>query len=292
MAFTTTNGMYFITQNLSGWAGPRLAGAGLIAVANGPGGTMFAGGILYLMARSTDNGLTWVEAHNGLSGTQTNDIVADRFGNVYAATTTGLYRSTDIGESWSRVDFGGNSATSFTALVSNPRGPVVAATGVLNTAGTEPSRIYSSDDGGVTWVEQSAGLKGTVSTLALDSTGRVYAGVSGGLIFRTEGTTTTLSVAEQQNKSHVKNAVSITPNPSHSDHVRIVVQGITSATASIRVMVYDLLGQLLQERTETAMSAGGSAAVEIATGALPDGNYQIVVDDGVQRSATRLMIHR
>jgi photosystem II stability/assembly factor-like uncharacterized protein len=63
-------------------------------------------------------------------------VLAGSYGN-------GLFRSTDEGRSWSRVE-AGLTASAFRFL-----GPVGGAL----LAGTEPARIFRSDDGGATWSE-------------------------------------------------------------------------------------------------------------------------------------------
>jgi photosystem II stability/assembly factor-like uncharacterized protein len=63
-------------------------------------------------------------------------VLAGTYGN-------GLFRSTDEGDSWSRIE-AGLSATAFRFL---------GTVGGALLAGTEPARIYRSDDGGLTWSE-------------------------------------------------------------------------------------------------------------------------------------------
>jgi photosystem II stability/assembly factor-like uncharacterized protein len=284
MVITTGNGLYFIVPGQK-WAGPRMGGAGLLAIAAGPGGTLFTGGQSYMMARSTDAGLTWEEMHKGLSGNRTNDIAADRFGNVYAATAQGIYRSADTGKNWSRVRLGADSAASFIALVSNPRGPIVAATGIYPGKGDQ-SRIYSSNDGGLTWVEQSVGLEGSVTTLALDSTGRMYAGMVGGRIFRTEKTTTTLSVPVIAGRVNRGMTIAVSPNPArHSASIEFDL----AAQAHVKLRMLDLLGREVAAAYDGEL-ASGRQQLPLRLDNISAGFYMVQLDvDGVV-STSRVVI--
>jgi photosystem II stability/assembly factor-like uncharacterized protein len=68
-------------------------------------------------------------------------------GTVLAGTYgNGLFRSTDAGETWSRVE-DGLTASAFRFLGPDPGRPRALL------AGTEPARIFRSEDGGVTWHE-------------------------------------------------------------------------------------------------------------------------------------------
>lgn len=66
----------------------------------------------------------------------------DAVDGAFAATRAGLYRSTDGGESWDRLDLPHDAAWS-----------VLATDDRTLYAGTAPAHLYRSDDGGRTWGE-------------------------------------------------------------------------------------------------------------------------------------------
>lgn len=122
---------------------------------------LFADGYLYAvshssdMFRSIDSGMTWAKANKGLpnsfSWQQTSLAVHN--GGVYVGTATGLYRTTNHGDEWIRVDDG------FCDQLSGVNNMFVAALAVINDkiyAGT--SGIYVSSDDGATWSPSSTGL--------------------------------------------------------------------------------------------------------------------------------------
>ena len=67
----------------------------------------------------------------------------DEWDGAYAATKTGLYRSTDDGASWTDLDVPREEVYS---VVGDPRGERLYA-------GTHPAHLYVSEDGGETWQE-------------------------------------------------------------------------------------------------------------------------------------------
>lgn len=67
--------------------------------------------------------------------------VFEHVDGAFAASETGLYRSHDLGESWTNLDVPIESVWS------------VAATGSALYAGTTPARLYRSTDGGTSWEE-------------------------------------------------------------------------------------------------------------------------------------------
>ncbi len=96
-------------------------------------GTRFAG-----IFKSTDAGITWSSASNGLPYDWINAIVVNRVnGNLFAATNNSKYRSTDHGASWQQVHFVGA-----TAMASNSHGHLFSGLG---------AGMYRSTDNGTSW---------------------------------------------------------------------------------------------------------------------------------------------
>jgi|RhiMetdeSRZDD1v2_1073273.scaffolds.fasta_scaffold67718_1 hypothetical protein len=138
----------------------------------------FEGSPGFGVARSTDGGDTWtVLAASTFAGRRINSIVPTRLehGNVVLAATLlgapelggrggGVFRSTDLGNSFTRLSGDGTSGLpdrAVSSLVSDPGNPkrfYAAVPALTTTTGNEG--VYRSDDGGVTWTSVSTGLTG------------------------------------------------------------------------------------------------------------------------------------
>jgi photosystem II stability/assembly factor-like uncharacterized protein len=91
--------------------------------------------------RSTDGSLDEVERVLDIGDTPRVRAVPDH--GVFAATRTGLYRSTDDGSTWERLEVPREEVFS---VVASPDGESVLA-------GTHPAHLYRSADGGGSWEE-------------------------------------------------------------------------------------------------------------------------------------------
>lgn len=140
----TSNGVYKSTNDGASWT-PINNGMtfnwvyAMAAIPNGTGLVLFAN-----MMRSTDNGATWVPASNGIPNPAIHAIafVPNPGGStdLYAATNDGVYRSTNLGGSWTHASF---IASSTEGLEVTPSGAVLA--------GTQGQHIFRSNDAGGTW---------------------------------------------------------------------------------------------------------------------------------------------
>ena len=165
----------------------RGAGAGLeppvklLATSRTEPSTLFASNERALFV-SRDRGRTFTKVT--LPSTSARDItrlLVDPTGAVWVASSAGLYRSTDGGQQWSRMDRGTGRFLGRGVAV-HPRNPKVA---FVATGG---EGIYRSEDGGSTWAVANTGLAGTwVKQLhARPGSSHVFASTGAGY-FRRDG---------------------------------------------------------------------------------------------------------
>lgn len=142
--------------------------------------------------KTTNGGTTWSSANNGLNpvaATSNPNILALAIapGNpaiLFAGVQNGVssaYKTTNGGASWQasgnglRFEINGfNSLLTLTALAISPANPAVVYAG-------SSFGVWKSTDGGATWVPSNSGLTSpSVSALAADAQGNVYAGTAPG----------------------------------------------------------------------------------------------------------------
>lgn len=144
--------------------------------------------------RSVNGGANWIKINNGLIPAEildaslalgVNALVIDpqHSDTIYAGTTKGLFKSSNMGDSWARIAESMTDQYVSSAII-DPQDPRVLYVG--GRAG-----IQKSHDGGQTWETMNTGLKSTnIRTIAMDptSTHILYAGTNGsGLYFSENG---------------------------------------------------------------------------------------------------------
>ena len=141
-------------------------------------GHIFIGGN-YTGYRSKDYGANWttLSLPDGI-----NSIAVAPNGNLFAgcsreyAANSGVYRSTDNGDSWAPVKEGFRVYASHNIVI-NGNGDIIV--------GTWGWGIWKSTDNGDTWTQYNSGLGHYyVRSMHITNNGDVYAGLSGGGIYR------------------------------------------------------------------------------------------------------------
>ena len=116
------------------------------------------------IARSTDNGNTWMQSDSSHNTWEA--LAISPSGAVFAGSADpgGVFRSTDDGVSWTEPD------TSFNASV---QALVVNASGYLFAGGRG---MYRSSDNGNSWIHLGFSDTSLVMALAINSSGHIFAG--------------------------------------------------------------------------------------------------------------------
>jgi hypothetical protein len=158
--------------NLSSqWVNMRPVSTGVVTFV-AAGETLFAGGEGGVL-RSTDEGLTWMDANNGLVSRVVGCLgVSDSI--LFAGAINGMFRSSDRGESWTEISSGltDRNVWSFAAL------------GGDLFAGTYLAGVFRSTDGGMHWVDVNLPSRLPVVTLEVNG-GVLYAGTAYGGAYAT-----------------------------------------------------------------------------------------------------------
>src|SRR5581483_7139957 len=86
------------------WVSTDTIGGSIYATAIDASGTIFVGTDFEGMLRSTDDGVTFDLVDSMLTASFVYDVAVDRTSNVYGVTEDLIYRSTDRGETWSKLN--------------------------------------------------------------------------------------------------------------------------------------------------------------------------------------------
>lgn len=142
---------------------------------------------------STNNGDVWTAKNNGLVSTligvggETGGIplliralAVNSSGHIFAGTAEGLFRSTDVGNNWTKV----LPDLNIRSIVISSSGKIYV--GIENRTASDPDAgVYLSIDNGNTWTKKNEGLFNLfVKSLAITSDGTILAGTSGSGVFR------------------------------------------------------------------------------------------------------------
>jgi photosystem II stability/assembly factor-like uncharacterized protein len=219
--------------------------------------------------RSSDEAKSWVLVLSRRSspfGLVTTDIQ----GAIMVSSDSGMYRSTDHGESWNLLDSGLDKKGLY-CIAPSMSGAVFAGsdsgvyslfpgstkwvrTGLLNDqvtsmtvnkkgfiyAGNDGKGLFKTTDMGSTWNQANSGLLNThIGSLTLDSSGYLYAGTFGTGLFKSTVSTTSVGVVESAAPSYALMEQNY-PNP-FNPTTRI--QYSLTTQAHVTLTVYDLLGR-------------------------------------------------
>jgi len=139
--------------------------------------SMYAGTSSIGVLKSTDSGLSWAESNEGLANYLVKAVTVNPdSSNIYAATSSGMFLSTDAGENWSAASPNYDIA----AIAVDPQVPENVYLGTN-------SGIFLSTDDGETWIPKNNNLiNPNITCLALHPTaaGTLYAGTKGDGIFK------------------------------------------------------------------------------------------------------------
>ncbi len=148
--------------------------------------------------KSVDGAATWSNDNYGFAGPipfsgapSVSGLVIHptETSTVYAATGTGVFKTTNGGRTWSSMS-NGLPGSGVTALVINPSAPSTLYAAVSNL--TSQTGVYKTTDGGANWVRRSNGIVGLeLNSFAIDpvTPDTLYVGIAcclpGSRVFKT-----------------------------------------------------------------------------------------------------------
>jgi photosystem II stability/assembly factor-like uncharacterized protein len=162
-AGTLGSGVFSSTDDGLSWNNVGLPNSFVSSFAINPSAHIFAGSSNGVY-RSTDNGGTWTQI--GLANVFVTTLGVNVGNHIFAGSAGGMYRSTDNGATWPQIGLGNYRLN---AVVINAGGHVFA--------GTAGDGVFRSTDDGGTWVNVNSGLKAfSISSLATNTGGQIFAG--------------------------------------------------------------------------------------------------------------------
>lgn len=190
----------------------------LYAAARPSGGT--PGGVY----RSTDAGLSWAPAGDGLPLPLTiHDLALDPADSrtLYAATPKGVFRSSDGGDHWSPT--AGELPTPVASVALDPTAPATVFTG------TDDGRLFASDDGGEPWRRTGEELptRGPITVLTVargDPSTLFLHGGSGPLGRSTDGGETWAAIGSPPAGGEFADLVEVLVDPRDTNRVLGVIR--------------------------------------------------------------------
>lgn len=281
----TTSGIYRSVNHGKAWT--KVSNSPVAFLHQLPNGTMygfrsfFGSGV----QRSVDSGSTWTELKNGMGNTIVHSMAFAPNGNLFAGSDAGLFRSTDAGDNWVRID---------TQKTIKPYGIFVTITsgGKLFFGGAKSgvnSNAYQSTDFGATWSSvdnniQSIDNQATIRSLFASSGGYLFAGTSSGL-FKSSGKVTSVNL----NGTSVPNSVMLQQNYPNPFNPSTRISFTIPQEGKTILKVYDVLGKEVTTLVNEQLTAG-SYETTFTASEFSSGIYFYVLENNNKIEARKMIL--
>ena len=279
----TSSGVFRSKDNGKNW----------VKVSNGSASNLkqAPNGVLYFLRetfgdsfyRSTDSGSTWQQKISGMPNVLARGFVTAPNGNLFCSTESGIFRSTDNGDAWVRID---------TQKINKPSGHYIAVNqaGKLFVGGTisgSQNSIFQSTDNGTSWILLSDDFfiidtQSKVRQLFSSSGGSLFAGSTVGLY---HSKNSTFVHRQQENMVEQFSLEQNFPNP-FNPTTRIVFSIKTAGLTSLSI--YDVLGKEITLLHE--FLAAGRYSIDFNAAGKASGLYYYRLKSGMT-AQTRKMLY-
>ena len=175
---TGINGVFYSDDNGESFLSSGLSGTELNSIVKNAFDNLFVSSNGSGVYKSTDNGLTWIEASNGLGDLFVNTLWSDNSSGLFAGLKNGrVYLSINNGLFWQPITTA-YSLSEVNSIISDLNQNVFI--------GTNLNGIFCASEGNYKWSQCNEGLKSSevINVLAIDST-QVFAATNLNGIFRT-----------------------------------------------------------------------------------------------------------
>jgi hypothetical protein len=214
------------------------------------GDDIFAGSASNGVFKTTNSGTSWTEINSGLTDTHISQLVVLDT-KLFAVTLTGVFISDNSGTSWAADTSGLKNVNCFV---------------VVNDqlfAGTDDDGVHSLIDGGATWTSFSSGIPANTRVWSLAvSTDGIFAGTSSGV-----WVTATPANTKVEREIPVPLTFTLKQNFPNPFNPSTTIQYVLPVQSNVKLVIYNILGQVVMELVNAEQSAGYQLAVWNATAA-------------------------
>lgn len=127
---------------------------------------IYIGGIDSGLYKTTNSGINWTPANNGLTYKKIQCIAISKSSPniLYAGTdsmggsNSGIYKTTDSGNNWSLVMNGITGEKSIQWIIVHPTNPNIAYCAIFNALAASTVGVFKTTDGGANWFPSNTGM--------------------------------------------------------------------------------------------------------------------------------------
>jgi len=202
--------------------------------------------------RASINSNTWEAMNQGLANRNIRALASDEK-YIYAGTTTGVYRSSDMGQNWQSTTGWVNEK--ITTLVIN---------GDYIYAGTLTDGVYRSSDKGNSWEAINQGLYNQIIFMLRTDNKFIYAGTSNG-VWKLD--LNSLTSIDEQEDTPPQLSFDITPNPANDN----VLFSIHQNSLPAMIEIFSSQGEKIFEYSLQ------NTSYHYSTDNIPSGMYYCIV---------------
>jgi hypothetical protein len=187
--------------------------------------------------RSTDNGMSWFYAGNGLPANSHIATLAVRDSNVFAGLGSGegVYYSSDRGGDWAKISSSVSISQVWTLVLSDSN----LFVGSIGTG------VFLTQDNGISWTAKNEGLiNKNIRSLLVTSDNYLYAGTTNGFVSYRPISEMTTDVGNQSNE--IPSQFILEQNYPNPFNPSTKIKYSIPQSSNVIINVYDILGNEIE----------------------------------------------